>query len=300
MLARLASLLPRSLRRRLWLGQMGFDPATVEGVTFKIATTAWERLQAHELLHDAYVGRKIARRSATGLRVPLHALLPTTTVFVGVREGRVLGTISLVEDSPLGLPLEEAYPAELARLRGHTPGRYAEVGSLAVADEVRRRGVCLMLYNIMYRWAHRRRVDRLVIGVNPRIEDLYRSVLLFERFGAPRASYSEKLASAPVVALSHDMTTSRERFRAIYGSGPTDGDPVRNLYDFFVAREIEGLELPRGTAIPAWSEAALARFLGEHPVCLEGLTADEHARLARRLRRVANPTRPALAAAKLA
>ncbi len=278
----LSSLLPLRAQRFLWLRGIGFDAATVEGITFKIASTPSERVQACELLHDAYSKRGILEPSVSRLRVTAHTLLPTTTLFVGVRAGRVLGTMSLVEDSPLGLPLEEAFGAEVATVRDGAPGRLAEVGSLAVASSVRKRGVSLMLHNLMYRWAERRRIGSLLIAVSPDAASFYAALLFFERF-TKRRPYGRKL-DVTGVALRLDLGRARAAFRAAYGTGPTPGeerDPTRNLHRFFTVRDFPELALPEGDAIPGWSEDELVRLVAQGRLDLAAFSPRERSALAR-------------------
>ncbi len=277
----LSSLLPLRAQRFLWLRGIGFDASTVEGITFKVATTPSERVQACELLHDAYSKRGILEPTASKLRVTAHTLLPTTTLFVGVRAGRVLGTMSLVEDSALGLPLEEAFGAEVAAVRAGAPGRLAEVGSLAVASSVRKRGVSLMLHNLMYRWAERRGVGSLLIAVSPDAASFYAALLFFERF-TKRRPYGRKL-DVTGVALRLDLERARAAFRVAYGSDPTPGedrDPTRNLNRFFTERDFPELALPEGDQIPRWGEGELARLVAQGRLDLAAFSPRERAVLA--------------------
>jgi GNAT superfamily N-acetyltransferase len=277
----LSALLPLRAQRFLWLRGIGFDAATVEGITFKIATTASERVQACELLHDAYSKRGILEPSAARLRVTAHTFLPRTAIFVAVRAGRVLGTMSLVEDSFLGLPLEEAFGAEVARVRSAAPGRLAEVGSLAVTSSVRKRGVSLMLHNIMYRWAELRGIRALLIAVSPDAAPFYEALLFFERFTGKKP-YGRKL-DVTGVALRLDLERARAAFRAAYGEEAAPGeevDPTRNLNRFFTVRDFPELALPDGDEAPGWSEDELVRLVASGRLDLSTFSPRERSVLA--------------------
>ena len=266
-LAQAVSHLPRPLRRKSYLAHLRFKPDEIASLTFKLAETRSEREQAFALLHDMYVRRGLLDRTPSGLKLSVYSLLPTTAIFIGVRDGRVLSTMSLIEDSPLGLPMEEIYTEELDRLR--LPGRrIAEVGALAVATGARGKGLALMMYNLMFRWAHFcRGIDDLVIAVNPRAQDFYATLLLFERIGGARTY--ETLKRAPAVALRLDLTTGVSRYRKIYDADAKVGPgrkPVSNLFRFFYLEEFANLTMPvREKEIhvspPAWDPADVSHFL---------------------------------------
>jgi len=88
--------------------------------------------QAFRLVHDQYVARGYMRPEPSSWRLSVHHALPTTKVFVARDQHRVVGTMTLVPDSPLGLPLDELYGSEVTALRNE--GRYVtEVSGLAIA-----------------------------------------------------------------------------------------------------------------------------------------------------------------------
>jgi UDP:flavonoid glycosyltransferase YjiC (YdhE family) len=280
-LARAVLHLPRPLRRKSYLAHVHFQTDEVSSIVFKLAETREEREQAFALLHNMYVRRGLIDQTPSGLKLSVFSLLPTTSIFIGVRDGRVLSTMALIEDSPLGLPMEEIYGEEVARLR--LPGRrVAEVGSLAVATGVRGKGLPLLMYNLMFRWAHfYRGVDDLAIAVNPRVEDFYSTLLLFERIGGVRTY--ETLKQAPAVALRLDLRTGVARYRRIYDhNGATVGrrSPLSNLYRFFCVEEFSNLSLPAlptapPLAPPRWDPADVSRFLSRLQFDAETLTSEQ-------------------------
>jgi hypothetical protein len=194
------------------------------------------------LVHASYLARGITPEHVSGVRVTPHLLLPTTMVFVAVTaDGAVVGTVSLVLDSRLGLPMDAVYPAELARLRGERRV-LAEVGALSVAPALRHSGLVHLLNKVMFRVARERcGVDDLVIAVHPRAQDLYRAALLFERIGDVR-SYAGLNASALAVALRLDLRTFRARALAAFGPRPAT---VANAYHFYFERADAAIRMPR-------------------------------------------------------
>ncbi|WP_083844163.1 GNAT family N-acetyltransferase [Vreelandella stevensii] len=264
------SLVPASLYRRELVHRLKVDQKELSGVRFRLASSLDEKEQAFRLVHTSYVERGIATPTRSGLTFSPFHILPGTTTFIAEKEGRIIGTISLVEDSPIGLPMEGVHPVEVAGLR-YNGRRLAEVGTLAVASDVRGRGIPLILYNTLFRWARRyRMIEDLVIAVHPRVRTFYCNGLLFERLG-PTRKYNA-LNGALSTPLHIDLTNGPARYRDVYDRGGmeiTIAGRRTNLYRFFVEDFIEQVELPQNSYFPftlssppIWSEDdVIAYFL---------------------------------------
>lgn len=274
--------LPRALRERVVRSKLGeIDATALAGIQVKLAETAAEVEGAARLVQAAYLARGIAADHHSGVRVTPHLLLPTTMVFVAVtRDGTVVGTISLVVDSRLGLPLEAVYCDEVARLR-RDGRRLAEVGALSLASEYRHSGLVHLLNKIMVRVALERcGIDHLVICVHPRAEDFYRGALLFERIGDER-HYAGLNASARAVALRLELPTLRARYLRAFGPGPAT---VANAYHFYFVRQDPQIRMPRDAPsierrMPTRREASNA-LLAQRGDAITGLTREDRAYLA--------------------
>lgn len=199
----------------MYLSPLRKSPERDSSVHYKIAETRDEYEQAFKLLHDTYQREGILEQTPSGMKVTLHALMPTTTVFVALEDDRVVGTLALVEDSDMGLPMEDLYPGEIRVLR-QAKRRLAEVGSLAFERRFRHCGVALVLYGLMFRWArHWRGVDDIVITVNPSARDYFTTTLGFVPIG-PVRSYP-RFVNAPAVALRmnlHEVVPAMRRAHA--------------------------------------------------------------------------------------
>ena len=93
--------------------------------------------QAFRLVHDQYNWRGYMAPAPSGRRLMVHNALPTTKVFVARRGRHVAGTVTVVQDSLFGLPLDDLYRAEVAAIR-RDEHRIAEVVALATAAGSRR------------------------------------------------------------------------------------------------------------------------------------------------------------------
>lgn len=171
------------------------QPIPVHGlsrsITVKIASTASEWRQAFQLAASSYQTRGYETRGTNCLRfTPYHAL-PDTRTFVALHGDRVVATLTVVMDNTLlGLPMEESYPDEIAALR-RQGRRLAETTTLADAGLSIREfiQVFLSLIKVAMHYHRRHGGDTPVIAVNPRHRAFYTKTLGFACLG-PVRSYS--------------------------------------------------------------------------------------------------------------
>src|SRR4051794_40333126 len=98
-------------------------------VNAELAASAAEYFDAFRCLHECYVRRGLIRKQAAQLRLTRHHLLPDTAVLLARRQGQILGTLSLVVNGPLGLPMHAVYWDEINALVA-SGARVAEATSL--------------------------------------------------------------------------------------------------------------------------------------------------------------------------
>ena len=263
--------LPRGLRDRIILSRLRVDDDEVRGLTVKVATTVDEHEQACRLMHAAYTQHGYIQPHASGVWVTPHGLLPSTFVFVAKRGPEVVGTMSLIVDSELGLPMDKAYAAELAPLRAERR-RIAEVGALCVAPGHRRRGIALLLNKIMARCAMERLdVQDLVISVLREAACLYETTLRFVQIGGVK-TYPGLSKRARGVALRLDLETADAALARAFGTRPLDNG---NPYYLYSVHRHPQIELPSATELGAQLQAvrriAARRLGGMRPDCFASL-----------------------------
>jgi hypothetical protein len=249
--------LPDPISGRLIRRALSIDPSRVEDVRFKIADTKEELEQAYELVHDVYVQEGYADPHTSGIRVNLRYALPTTTTFVGKADGRVVITMTIIGDSPLGLPMDMIFSQELYGLR--SADRYiAEVGAFASHPDFRRRQQVAAFYTNKIMWTYAVRhlgVDDLVIAINPKHEWIYKHLLLFEKIGGLRAYNYVK--DAPAIAMRLDLQTVVERWRRWFAGRP----PEKNILHFFLTEDPGRVELPEiEEPYNVWNEEMFSYF----------------------------------------
>ncbi|MCX7804484.1 MAG: hypothetical protein N3A38_04755 [Planctomycetota bacterium] len=182
------------------------------------------------------------------MRLSIFHALPATVTFVAVEldaadAGRSGGggaggspasasaTLSLAADSPLGLPMDESFAqaTDAMRKAGRRPCEVFEL-VLKASDGRSTRELLMSMFRVAWLYASEvAGATDLCIAVMPRHENFYRRVLLFDR--PPEVPLCGRHDNAPVVFLSLDLRTARERYLRKYGSE----ESPRNLYRFFVA-----------------------------------------------------------------
>ena len=189
----------------------------LSNLEFGPAETFEELKDAYRLVYHSYLGRDYIEPNPAGMRFWVHNLLPETATFVAKLGGAVVSTVSLVVDSPLGLPMDKVYRHELSNLRtdGH---RLGEVTMLA--DRRRRFAravpVVVALFRLILDYARSLPLTELCITINPRHEGFYRKVLHFEELGELKRYQSVRdnpaLAKYLSLARLDELIVSDSRF----------------------------------------------------------------------------------------
>lgn len=157
-------------------------------VEVRPALSLAELQQAYSLVHRKYVERGYSAPESAGIRVSKYNILPESLSVVGVLRGEVVATVTLVPDSPLGLPMESIYAREIAGLRA-AGRRPAEVSMLADRRSFGARALPMLLRMMKVLFDYARNVLKctdLCITVHPHHERFYARYLLFEQMGEVR------------------------------------------------------------------------------------------------------------------
>lgn len=162
----------------------------------------------------------------------------TFTLLAETENGEAVGTVSLVFDSPAGLPCDEIYRDELSSLR-IDGRRLVEVTQLAMSPEHRGSKLLLVhLFEFIYIYAsYIKRFTDFVIEVNPRHVPFYRRLLPFEVAGPERPC--PRVANAPARLLRLDLSRACKQIADVLDPNTTTS--VRSLFAYFhpVAEEME-------------------------------------------------------------
>lgn len=227
------------------------------------ASTVSEIKTAFKIIHKEYVKRGYCKAQTSEMFYTYFSLLPNSRTFVLEKENAIHGTLSLIPDSPCGLPMERLFPEEIAKLRAE--GRkVAENSMLALDQEILGHGLFSLthsekhlyffsLVKMMIDTAKSMGITDILIAVHPKHEALYR-FLTFETIG-PVKSYQGALGNPalpmrwqidnPVKGMPEDSGVRH------YFSQPSADAAVLSSYVQWDEEAITELLLPIWDKVPA-------------------------------------------------
>jgi len=243
-----------------------FERDTVASqLDFGLATDRFALDQAFRLQHDQYVAQGYMDRHPSQWRLSIYNALPCTRVFVARDDGRVVGTMSVINDSRLSLPMAEIYGDELRKFRGENR-QLAEVSGLAVHPDYQKSGLAILLRLIrvvLIYSIETALVEDLCITVNPHHEAFYRKAFGFESIGSLK--HYGKVNGAPALALRLDLDVLRGHIADLRDGRPVDS----NVYTFLFKPEafepaLARLDADLAQAFPCLEDVRY--FLSRHEV----------------------------------
>jgi len=203
-----------------------------ENIEYKIAISTEELEQAFELVTQQYVSAGLHNES-DDLRLTKFHLLPNCKVFIAIQKQadyseKVIGTLTMVEDSSMGLPMDEVYHDHLERLRICNL-KLAEVICLAVSPEQSaiQNNIVMYLYKICLQYARFTQVHDLLCTVKPKHTTFYETLLLFKQIGdlVPYSYAKNEL----VQGYQLNLYQANKDFEKVYSGMEFDAD----LHRFF-------------------------------------------------------------------
>jgi GNAT superfamily N-acetyltransferase len=205
------------------------DPIA-EHLDFGLALDRHTLDQAFRLQHDQYVAQGYMDPHPSGWRLSVHTALPSTRVFVARDNDRVVATVAVIVDSPLGLPMAEIYEEELRGFRGPRHN-LAEVSGLAVHPDYQKSGLAILLRLIRMVLLYSIEIaglSDLCIAVNPHHAAFYRKGFYFQSFGDLK--YYGKVNGAPALALHLDLDLLRAFISDLRMGHPVESEVYTFLF----------------------------------------------------------------------
>lgn len=195
----------------------GVNLTPPSNLTFKVAETRQELESAFRILHDAYVSMGFMRPSPSGMRITIFNALPGTCTLVALWDGEVIGTVSIIQDSPMGFPIEHIY--QIAQFREKNI-RLAEISALAI--EKRFRGdpnvILFSLFKFVHEYCERYLgVEGILMAMPPDMSEFYERILFCRRISAQVIDEYEYVNGAPAVGLYINFQECLEVCQARYG-----------------------------------------------------------------------------------
>jgi hypothetical protein len=174
-------------------------------ITFSRAADSYEFEGAFRCLYTSYFKRGLAPRINNEMRLTRYHLLPTTSVFIARQGDEVVGTLSMVEDAPLGVPMRSVFDAEVKDVaRSHH--KLVEATCLAVSDApLNGLNIVNGLIGMTIQSAARRGISRILIAVHPRHAAYYVRAVGLREFASVRPYPS--VGGLPAVGLVLNLDT---------------------------------------------------------------------------------------------
>jgi hypothetical protein len=163
------------------------DCTTPAPAQVRIAQTMRDRMAAFGLVYDKYLAKGMLHPNPFRMRVIEHHLLPTTTVFVAVRDGEVVATVTLIGDGALGLPMDHIHPEVTESVRDRQL-YVGEVSCLAFKKQEMKfvLPIFIDLTRLMAQFARANGMQQFLIGCIPQHARFYCRFLGFEQIGQVR------------------------------------------------------------------------------------------------------------------
>ena len=167
-----------------------------QDLSCRIASSAEDLLKAYRLVYREYVVRGYCKPNPFEINFNAFCMLPGTRTFLLEKNKEVIGTISLIPDSPCLLPMGSLFEDKISTFR--KPGRrLAEIGLLALDHQIfgrksfaltdfKKLAGSFKLFKIMFDYARfEGKYSDLFIAMHPKHKDLYH-YLTFDTIGPVR------------------------------------------------------------------------------------------------------------------
>lgn len=255
------------------LRQMVRIPQLPIGIEIQLAKTKEDLEAAYSLLHDVYVEIGFMEPHPSGMRLNVYNMLPHTSTVVAKINGEVVGTISIVRDNPLGLPLDESVDTQSYRKPGW---QVAEVTGLAVARPWRGQGQILFpLLKFTYEYAvGYLGVEAFQVATALKKEDFFRALLFFEPI-TEQVFDDPMINGTSVRALFLNLNEAKTQFKRAFNHRGPEG----NLYSYFADLELPNFKFPdrrwHQAFDPTLTESTFAYFFAQKTNLIERLSDRE-------------------------
>lgn len=237
---KIARYIPKGLLYPYMREQLRISPHLPEELSFCVAQTKNDLKKAYKILHDAYVENGYMVPESSGMRITKYFALPSTTTLVAKWKGEVVGTISIIRKTGMGLPIQKVFDISSVEAGGYT---VAEVSSLAIDKKFRqaRGALFLPLCKYFYEFAvYYMGIERAVIAVNPNMVDFYRGFLFFKVLDTKVIDKYDFANGAPAVGLWADFSELKAKYEEVYNTKIE----AKNLFRYFTKINFSQFQFP--------------------------------------------------------
>ena len=221
-------------------GRALLEKSKTPDFTIKIANSLEEREAVFSLAYKIYLEKGyIKANSQEWLIQNYDSNSETIILIVQDTEKNIVGSATILFDGALKLPADLIYNKELAVLR-QSDYRIAELSRLIINKENRNsKQILVLLFNyaaIFIR--HVKKYNNLIVQVNPRHKNYYKSLLSFEEIGKEKPCPSVQNAPANLMSItSYQYQNELNRFSDFQLIKKSE----RSLFQYFLKTEQESL-----------------------------------------------------------
>jgi hypothetical protein len=207
------------------------------GIVIRLAQSPEEIKAADQLVYRTYVNLYWPD-DVEAFHRNRYLSSPARHVGVAIDAGRVIATMSMVEDSPIGLP-SDAFRPELLRRFRLAKGRLGEMTCFAADRSLRHpMNVVMLLFKFFFQYSfYYAGIDRVVASCRTRHADFYEKHLGFEKL-MPAAPHPYA-GNVVCQFVTLDLLAVHVRLRCHYGEDAKD-----HLHRFFMVDEHPNVRLP--------------------------------------------------------
>ncbi|WP_239373752.1 GNAT family N-acetyltransferase [Snodgrassella gandavensis] len=154
-----------------------------DNIKIKFASTSDEFFEAMWLIHREYVCKGLIISEQKQPYFSLYLIIPNNRLLIALDGERIIGTISLIKDSPIGVPMDNVHMNETVFLRKKGV-KFAEIGSFAIDSEYQHQGIALLLYKAIFSYiCQYKNIEYILAAVHPRVAKIYKNLFKFEQVG---------------------------------------------------------------------------------------------------------------------
>ncbi len=188
--------------------------------------------KARDLVTSIYMSYGYLTEDKSDFDAKINYYSPTTVTLVAVKDQHFIGSLSLVIDSHLKLPIDALYSEEVDQFRD-SGRKLCELSQFAVSEGGMKTSLLLCKYAkvIAYDILH---MTDFTVTVNPKHRTFYLKVLKFSVMADEKVH--PNLSSASAAPFRLDLLTSEEVYQKVSGRSR-----YLNLHDFFYGDDIEEL-----------------------------------------------------------
>lgn len=180
----------------------------------KIASEKEEFIRSYRIVYDVYSKMGVIPENSINMKLNVFNTLPGTKTLLIKEAEDILSTLTIIEDSELGLPCDAQFKKEIDVFRNQGL-KILELGAYAANENSRKTNPLLAveLLKAAYAYADLNGIDIVLGGVNSKYKPLYKKILK-TRFPLPPLKYGENGLYETNFAY-----TPREDFKKVYSSG---------------------------------------------------------------------------------